>query len=213
MSEDKETFERIYSKRGAGWTLEEPPEELKKLVESSVIPPGKALDIGCGEGFYSIYLALKGFDVFGIDLSEHAIKLAIRNGEQASVNVRFQAMDIADLSKMDACFDFILEWSILHHIEPGLRSDYVRNIASLVNKNGRYLSVCFNDESQDTQGKKHKFSISPVGTKLYYTSQEQIKELFEQHFDVVELRLTKILGRFGQEHTANYCLMKKPDNS
>ena len=213
MSEDKETFERIYSESGAGWTIEEPPEELKKLIESSVIPPGKALDIGCGEGFYSIYLALKGFDVLGIDLSEHAVKLAIQNGKRASVNVQFQAMDIADLSRMDDCFDFILEWSILHHIEPGLRRAYVSNIASLVNKDGHYLSLCFNDESEETRGSDHKFSVSPVGTKLYYTSQHQIRELFERHFDIIDLRLAKILGRFGQEHTANYCLMKKPDNS
>ena len=211
MNEDKETFERIYSKPGAGWTLEEPPEELKKLVESEIIPPGKALDIGCGEGFYSIYLASKGFEVLGIDLSEHAIKLAIQNGKQASANVRFKAIDIADLGGMDESFNFVLEWSILHHIEPKLRSAYAANIARKVNKNGYYLSLCFNDESKQTSGSEHKFSVSPVGTKLYYTSQEQIRNLFEQHFEIVDLRHSEILGRFGQKHSANYCLMKKTE--
>ena len=78
MSE-KENFEKVYERPGAAWTREEPPEELKELVESGKIKPCKVIDIGCGEGFYSIYLASKGFDVLGIDISENAIKYAKEN--------------------------------------------------------------------------------------------------------------------------------------
>ena len=47
-----------------------------KLIDSNRIKPGAALDLGCGTGMKSIYLAQKGFKVTGIDISETAIKIA-----------------------------------------------------------------------------------------------------------------------------------------
>ena len=54
-----------------------------------MIQPGRALDIGCGEGFYSLYLASLGFDVVGIDLSDRAVELARQNAKRAGLNVSF----------------------------------------------------------------------------------------------------------------------------
>ncbi|MBW3003800.1 methyltransferase domain-containing protein, partial [Candidatus Woesearchaeota archaeon] len=74
----KHIFDKIYVKRGKGpWTLEEPPKEIVEVV--SKVKPCKALDIGCGEGFFSIYLAKQGFDVTGIDYSEVAVERAKEN--------------------------------------------------------------------------------------------------------------------------------------
>ncbi len=106
----KEIFEHIYKKPGVLWTRTEPPQELVKLIESRKINPCKTIDIGCGEGFYSIYLASKGFDVTGIDLSEKAIKYAKTNAANRGVNVHFLSMDIADLAQLDEKFDFVFEW-------------------------------------------------------------------------------------------------------
>lgn len=209
MNKDKETFERIYENPGAGWTLEKPPVDLQKLVEAGALKPCKALDVGCGEGFYSIYLYSKGFDVVGIDLSERAIELARQNAKKESIKIEFMAVDVAELGKLNQKFDFVLEWSIMHLINPTIRPGYVERIAALMNSKGRYLSTCFNDESAETTGEKHKFAISPVGTKLFYTSQAQIEKLFAPHFDIIELRKTTIKGRHGQEHIANYCFMEK----
>ena len=114
---DKEIFEKAYEKPGeAIWTHENPPKSLKRLVETGQIKPCKVLDIGCGEGFYSIYLASKGFDVLGIDISENAIKYAKENAEKAGVKIRFKVMDLKDLSELNEKFDFVLEWAILHGI-------------------------------------------------------------------------------------------------
>ena len=125
---DKDVFERIYATPGVGWTLERPPPDLKRLCETGAIVPGKALDIGCGEGFYSIYLASRGFDVLGIDLSERAIQHARQNAERAGFNIEFHAMDIANLLRLHEQFDFVLEWSVLHHVAPDERPQYVKNV-------------------------------------------------------------------------------------
>ena len=77
---DKEMFDRIYE-HGAIWTEENPPKELIELIETEKIKSCKVLDIGCGEGFYSIYLASKGFDVTGVDISEIATNKARENAK------------------------------------------------------------------------------------------------------------------------------------
>ncbi|WP_413882787.1 class I SAM-dependent methyltransferase [Candidatus Desulfatibia sp.] len=182
---------------------------MKKLIESGAVSPCKALDVGCGEGFYSIYLASNGFDVVGIDLSEHAIEHARRNAIKESVDINFKAIDIADLNGLNERFDFVLEWSILHHIAPSQRPSYVEGLAGVLNPKGMYLSVCFSDKAPEFKGDEQKVQISPVGTKLYYSSQPKLQELFQRHFEIIEFKLTTIKGRFGQEHVANYCVMKK----
>ena len=122
---DKEILEKVYEK-GAVWTEKYPPKELVELIENKKINPCKVLDIGCGEGFYSIYLAKKGFDVTGIDISENAIKLAKQNSEKEGIKIKFIAMDINELEKLNENFDFVLEWTLLHHIIPEKREKYVK---------------------------------------------------------------------------------------
>jgi len=209
MHEDKDIFETIYRKPGAGWTITEPPAELAELIERAEIKPCKAIDIGCGEGFYSIYLASKGFDVLGIDLSERAIQYAKENAGRYEMTVRFVAMDLNNLERLNEKIDFILEWSVLHHIMPPQRQKYVEDVARLLNARGKYLSACFSEHSPEVAGGREKYKISPVGTKLYYSSQSELRELFEPHFRIIQTKITTIFGRHGQAHTANYFFMEK----
>ncbi|NWG11350.1 class I SAM-dependent methyltransferase [Candidatus Bathyarchaeota archaeon] len=60
---------------------------LVNLVEKGVIKKGKALDICCGAGTNTVYLAKKGFEVTGIDISSKAIEYATEKAKQANVNI------------------------------------------------------------------------------------------------------------------------------
>jgi ubiquinone/menaquinone biosynthesis C-methylase UbiE len=48
------------------------------LVPSASLPGQKALDLCCGEGYYSRRLKALGYDVYGVDISERMIELARR---------------------------------------------------------------------------------------------------------------------------------------
>ena len=216
---DKEALEKVYKNPPAVWTSKTPPEELVELVEFGKIKPCKVLDIGCGEGFYSIYLAKKGFEVTGIDLAENAIKLAKQNAEKAVVKINFIAMDISDLEKLNEKFDFILGWAILHHISHEKRRKYVEDISKLLNPEGKYLSVSFNindrksgkgEKSKEVTGKQKRpeGATRPVGATLYFSSLEELENLFKNYFKIIESKVYEKPG-VGGANTWNYFFMEK----
>jgi len=216
VNENKKLLEKTYGKPGAVWTSSEPPVELVELVESGKIKPCKVLDIGCGEGFYSIYLASKGFDVTGIDLSENAIVYAKQNAKDAGVDVNFIVMDVSDLSDIDEKFDFVFEWALLHLVMPEDREKYVEDVGNLLNKNGKYLSICFNERDSKFGGGKGLRMIPEgaraiVGGKMYFSSIEELKDLFGPYFNVIESKVIRKEG-VGGVNVLNYFFMEKNGN-
>ena len=80
----------------------------------------KILDLGCGTGELSVYLAKKGFCITGIDNSiksiENAKKLAKINN--CSKLARFYCLDAFEIAKLNGKYDLIIGTYILHHLEP-----------------------------------------------------------------------------------------------
>ncbi len=68
------------------WRRATPPAELVALVEGpSALPVGRALDLGCGTGTDTIYLANHGWDVTGVDMTPRALAIAWRDATAAGV--------------------------------------------------------------------------------------------------------------------------------
>jgi len=190
------------------WNIETPPEILVDLVESGKIKPCKTVDLGCGVGHYAIYLAGRGFDVTGIDISPTAIKIAKEKAEKENVKCTFIVADVlGSLDEVKDAFDFAYDWSLLHHVYPEQRKKYIDNVKRIQNSGGKYLSVCFSEK--DTQfGGSGKYRETPIGTVLYFSSEEELKELFSACFKIIELKTIEIEGKFSP-HLANYAFMEK----
>ena len=190
------------------WNREEPPELLIHFIESENIQPCRALDLGCGAGNYAVYLASRGFDVTAIDFSPTAIKLAKQNVKSKAVQCTFIAADvIKDFPAFDKKFDFAYDWGLLHHILPEDRQKYVKNVHALLNPGGKYLSVCFSEKDKGFE-RNGKYSRTSIGSTLYFSSEDELKELFFPCFDIIELYTTKIAGKF-ETHLFNYAFMIK----
>src|SRR5438477_11724098 len=76
------------------------PPEIVSLVEGGRIPPGRALDVGCGTGTNVIYLARHGFQTTGIDVSAQAIARARAKVLAAGVNARLERANLLDRAHM-----------------------------------------------------------------------------------------------------------------
>jgi len=122
--------------------------------------------------------------------------------------------DVADLEKISEKFDFVFEWALLHHIMPEQRQKYVENVKGILNKGGKYLSVCFNNQNPDSGAKGEKLrtvpegSKMPAGTILYYSTPEEMRQLFKPCFRIIESKLITMTTD-EKEHTGNYFFMEK----
>jgi cyclopropane fatty-acyl-phospholipid synthase-like methyltransferase len=191
------------------WNIEYPPAELVGLVETGTVKPCMAIDLGCGAGNYSIYLAGKGFDVTGVDISPEAIRLAKKNARKKKANCSFVVADLTDDPGkfVKGKFGFALEWEMLHHLFPEQRRKYAGNVHALLDPGALFFSVCFSDQDRQFGG-AGKYRTTSIGTVLYFSSGDEIRELFEPFFDIIEIKTIEIPGK-TVPHMVNYSLLKR----
>jgi thioredoxin reductase/SAM-dependent methyltransferase len=110
------------------------------LVEvASALPPGRALDLGCGEGADAIWLAGRGWEATGVDISPTAVARAADAARAARVDARFVAADLATFG-LDELFDLVTA-SFLHSPVALDRADALRRAAERVAVGGRLLVI------------------------------------------------------------------------
>lgn len=136
-------FELKYLRGRAPWDRGIVPPEVLALVEKG-LPPGRALDVGCGSGTSSVFLAAHGWDVVGVDFSALAIRRARRRARRAGVRCAFYRADATDLSFLDGPFDLALDIGCLHGIPQPGRARYAAGLARLLRPAGLYLlyAIC-----------------------------------------------------------------------
>lgn len=117
--------------------------ELTELVETGRIEPGRAIELGCGAGRESIYLAKQGFDVTGIDISPTAIAMAKRAADEQAIEVRFVVEDVTNLSSVQGPFDLLVDYGTLNDLNSEQRDRYMENVLPLAGDGSQYVLMCF----------------------------------------------------------------------
>jgi SAM-dependent methyltransferase len=132
-------------RRGAPWESGPRP-ELVELVEAGRVRPGRAIDLGCGTGADSIFLAEHGFDVVGVDLSPVAIAKAEKAvTPQAAGRLRLVVGDLLDLSGAGVTgpFDLLFDGGTLDDFPPVLRPSLAGVIDGLSGPGSQLVMWCF----------------------------------------------------------------------
>ncbi|MBE7465152.1 MAG: methyltransferase domain-containing protein [Planctomycetes bacterium] len=78
-------------------------------------PPWRALELGCGTGPAACFLAQRGFEVEGVDISPTAVRMAQDHARRLGLNARFSVADVLSLEGADR-YDLILDGHCLHCI-------------------------------------------------------------------------------------------------
>ncbi len=99
------------------WHRSEPSPLLGSAVDA-LGGGGRALDVGCGSGGCSVWLAQRGLDVTGIDLFPEAIEMARTGADAAGVRVDFLAVDLF-LYQPGERFDLVFDFGCLHSLVGG----------------------------------------------------------------------------------------------
>jgi SAM-dependent methyltransferase len=114
------------------WQRATPPAELVTLIEGpSALPVGRALDLGCGTGTDTIYLATHGWDVTGVDMVPKALAIARRRATAAGVAPRFLRGDVTRLDELDVGVDYtlLLDFGCFHTLPDDRRPAYVTGVS------------------------------------------------------------------------------------
>jgi SAM-dependent methyltransferase len=77
------------------------------VAEVEALTPGRALDVGCGEGADAIWLAQRGWIVSAIDVSQVAICRAREAADRACVSVEWICGDVLQTPLPASSFDLV----------------------------------------------------------------------------------------------------------
>jgi len=103
------------AKHAAEQTTQKPSSFLKEIFEghSWPLPKGRALDIATGKGRNAIFLAERGFQVVGIDISPVALDMARRAGKEKSLAIDWQEEDLERIELPTSHYDLVLNFNYL----------------------------------------------------------------------------------------------------
>ncbi|HME77430.1 MAG TPA: class I SAM-dependent methyltransferase [Mycobacterium sp.] len=115
------------------WDTPTPPEVRDAVEGPSALPPGRALDVGCGTSPNVAYLAQHGWVATGVDFSPKAIQLAKRK----AAGIPGAAFLEADVTKLSASgiagpFDLVIDNGCYHSLSSEGRAAYVPEVAALM---------------------------------------------------------------------------------
>ena len=113
------------------WDSGVTPPELVAFVESN--PAGKSLDLGCGTGTNTIYLAQKGWDATGVDFVPRAVATARKKAAAAAVSPRLMVGDVTRLTELGigSGYNLLLDLGCFHSIPEVGRDDYVSGASAV----------------------------------------------------------------------------------
>jgi SAM-dependent methyltransferase len=183
----KLVFDLQYRLSKPPWDTGVTPPEVVTLIEGGAIAPGRALDLGCGTGTNSIYLALHGFGVTGVDYSPKAIATAREKMRRAGVHVEWHVADATRLDFLSEPFDFVLDLGCFHTMDEAERTRYGANLARLTRGGSIFMLYAFSPrEANDTGGlmKPRAFGITPA----------QVQRVFQQAFALERIEQGKDRG-------------------
>jgi SAM-dependent methyltransferase len=105
MGETKEHWEKHYGERDRVWSGRVNVQFADVVGD---LPPGRALDLGCGEGADAVWLAERGWNVVAVDISDTALGRASEAAESRGVadRIEFVQLDLSD-GFPDGTFDLI----------------------------------------------------------------------------------------------------------
>ena len=105
--DDQIRWDRQYAERQ---TKQDAALFLRAIFESQHwdVPAGRALDIACGSGRNALFLAEKGLEITGVDISAVALALAEQRAQQKSLSILWRQADLENYTIEAAAYDLIV---------------------------------------------------------------------------------------------------------
>ncbi|MCD4707223.1 MAG: class I SAM-dependent methyltransferase [Candidatus Sabulitectum sp.] len=138
------------------------------------------LDLGCGGGRNSHYLAQEGFELYGMDISEAAVDICRKRFEQFSLKGNFRQGDFTSIPFEDNSFQGIVCIAAIDHVTLSGAEAAVREMRR-ISKPGCKILITF-DPSGTDDDIVHQAEILSDGS-LFFTEGDQQGMIFRRYTD------------------------------
>ncbi len=150
------------------WDTGITPPEIVSMLDSGRVKVGRALDLGCGTGTNVIYLARRGFDVTGIDLSRRAISLARRKTRSVTRAIWFIRGDVSRMDHWLAAdsIDFAYDIGCFHSLPDAARRRYALALTQVTRSGAIFMLYAFGPRIDDSGSRAAGVSAAEVAARF-----------------------------------------------
>ena len=199
--DNKKHWENIYQKKeidGVSWYQKVPVESLQLIKKYSLSNSDKIIDIGCGKSFLADnLLELNYTNISLVDISSNALKEVKDRLQNKSLN--FIETDILNFNSNDK-YDIWHDRAVFHFITnlEGIKK-YISLCNEYINKQGILIIGTFAEDGP----------LKCSGLEIKRYSVDQISDLFEESFELVESFKMLHKTPFDTEQSFSFCVLRK----
>jgi 2-polyprenyl-3-methyl-5-hydroxy-6-metoxy-1,4-benzoquinol methylase len=164
----QETWDARYAESDRIWSGNPNPRLVEHVAD---LPPGDALDIGCGEGADAVWLATKGWRVTALDVSEVALERTAAHAREAGVADRVTPLHHDLMSDGPLPGEYALVSMQFMHPPPETFDELHRRVGAAVRPGGRLLVVAHHPDDLETGVRQ------PHGPDLLFTPERVVAVL------------------------------------
>jgi ubiquinone/menaquinone biosynthesis C-methylase UbiE len=177
---DRASWEQRYADGDLPWDTGKPDTHLGGVLERHGIGTGRALEIGCGTGTNTIWLARQGFEMTGLDIARNAIARAEAKATAAGVDCELVVGDLLADRIPGAPYRFIYDRGAFHVVDAAdRRSRFAARVAGLLGPEGTWHSLIGSTDGPPRDSGPPRRSAAEIVTAV------------EPHFEILELSSTR----------------------
>lgn len=174
-----ERFEGYYSAPRVPWDIGRPQ---RAFVEAADAIQGRVIDIGCGTGDLTLWLAEQGRAVTGVDFLDKPLASARAKAADRGLAANFLQMDALGVGAIPERFDAATDCGLFHTFDDAGRSAYVAAITRLLVPGARLFLLCFSDAEPGTHGPRR---VSERELRDAFAAGWQVERIEPSRFEVV----------------------------
>ena len=144
--ESEKTFDETYTEKEE--MFGHPYRELQNYFKQYPIK-GTVLDLGCGQGRDSLFLASLGYQVTAVDLSKVGVNQMMKQAEKQNLSLKGITADIFK-AKIEGNFDIILFDMLLHGFDDKQQTALLEKYSKLLNNKG-IICIVYPDDVDKNQ--------------------------------------------------------------
>jgi len=178
------TFNSVYNGSDCYYGLEVRPEFSTYFADKN-LKGRQALDIGCGEGRYALYLAARGCQVSAVDCARVGLEKLEQMAAKKKLPIQTHQRDLNEFELPTGAFDVIVAATILDHLSIAGRRRTINGIKSALKPGGILYANVFTvadpgyELKKTGEGAPSTASVSETAACMaHYFARQELKNIF-----------------------------------